>query len=215
MQANQIDYRAKAAAENGTPTNGVHSNGNGEQQQKSNGHQNGHHHHQQTNGHSEGHEEKENVNKKKSKPNLQGSKSESTLLNNFHEAVSKKNGQNKSFSGRRNKLPWVKDDTDDSGEEKMSSNPMCDIVGVKHLPAASYVTIHSSDSDDSLANTTDDSDMNEEMNSSINYDHAHQHSSSGDSLTDKSTASTSDLIEAHLADKSPKNEREVRSLDFY
>lgn len=135
--------------------------------------------------------------------------SESLLANNFRHAISK------SATGSRCKLPWVKDHSDDS--EK--SNPMCDIVSVKQLPSATFVTIQD-DSDDSMENTTDDSITEEIILSNLNYVNGHagneytrtsnstgNHSPTSDSLTDKTTSS-SDLIEAHLA-ITPKNEREV------
>ncbi|KAI2809222.1 hypothetical protein BLOT_000369 [Blomia tropicalis] len=157
----------------------------------------------------------------KSNAKSNGNRSESLVASQFVEAVHKTNN-----STSRNRLPWVKkmcDDEDDDGVDGVDcdqrSNPMCDIVSMKHMPEATYVTIND-DSDDSLA-TTDDSITDEMALSNGEYDnHAtnradfnldntpNNHSpNSNDSMTDK-TSFNSDLFESNLT-INPKNEREL------
>lgn len=184
-QAKQIDYREKASANN-KPSNG----GN-------NGFTDSSHNHNSSNG------------------NLKKGQNQAKLTeDNQSTSASTKT------STSRSRLPWVK-----NLDPIEKSNAMCDIVSVKHLPSANFVTIHHDDSDDSLENTSDDS-ITEEIVFANSLDYKYDghpvngfskmnnsfenQSSSSDSLTDK-TASSSDLIEAHLS-ITPKNEREVKSI---
>lgn len=82
----------------------------------------------------------------------------------FPKAVNNNNNNKSSAANARStRLPWLKDKL----EEPKPMIPVCDVVTRQVLPKAAY--IHS-DSDDSMANTTDDS-IAEELNlSNINYE---------------------------------------------
>lgn len=143
-------------------------------------------------------------------------KSESALALNFRESVSRSANQTS-----RSRLPWIKKD-EQSEEDK--NPPMCDIVEVKNLPTATFVTIND-DSDDS-ANTTDDSIAEEMGYESTNLSKGHSnnqsngsvnsncHSGSGQDsptcgeLFSEKQSSINDLIEDQLS-LNPRNEREV------
>lgn len=84
------------------------------------------------------------------------------LISEFQKSVSKSS----SVNDRSTRLPWL----NNKSEEPNPTIPLCDVVGRQELPKAAYVTTIHSDSDDSMANTTDDSIADELNLSNINYD---------------------------------------------